>query len=116
MIEKLGSDVLTLIIRCLNFYESTCDLTDVTASIYDRTMDAPPFDITHDILRCLSFVQSLLKYLDPPIWRIGNLQVKLRPPPWRRRVYQLKSKKKVALNEPTIGAGRTVNPLNYRSH
>ena len=41
--------------------ESTCDLTDVAASIYDRKMDARPFDTTNDILRCLSYVQSLSK-------------------------------------------------------
>ena len=29
--------------------ESTCDLTDVQASIYDRKMDARPFDTIHDI-------------------------------------------------------------------
>ena len=40
--------------------ESTCDSTNVQASIYDRKMDARPFDTTHDIL-CLGFVQPLFK-------------------------------------------------------
>ena len=53
-----------------------CDLTDVLASIYDRKMDARPFDTIHDILRCLSFVQSLFKDENTPIWRIGNRRVK----------------------------------------
>ena len=39
-------------------------------------MDARPFEITHDSLRCLSFVQSLFKDRNAPIWRIGNWQVK----------------------------------------
>ena len=39
----------------------TCDLTDVPASNYDRKMDARPFDTIHDILSCLSLVQSLFK-------------------------------------------------------
>ena len=50
--------------------ESTCDLTDVPASIYDRKMDARPFDTIRDILRCLSLVQSLLKGRNAPIWRM----------------------------------------------
>ena len=57
--------------------ESTCDLTDVPASIYDRKMDFRPFDTTHNILRCLSFVSSLFKDRNAPIWRIGNRRVNL---------------------------------------
>ena len=48
--------------------KSTCDLTDVPASIYEK-MDARPFDPIHDVLRCLSLVQSLLKGRNAPIWR-----------------------------------------------
>ena len=42
-------------------YEGTCDSTDVPASIYDRKTAARPFNTIHDILGCLSLVQSLLK-------------------------------------------------------
>ena len=49
--------------------ESTCDLTDFQASIYDRKIDARPFDTIHDILRCLSLVQFLLEDRNAPIWR-----------------------------------------------
>ena len=49
--------------------KSMCDLTDVLASIYDRKMDARPFDTIHDILRCLCLVQSLLEARNAPIWR-----------------------------------------------
>ena len=49
--------------------ESTCDLADVPASIYDRKTAARPFDTIHDILRCLSLAQSLLKGRNAPIWR-----------------------------------------------
>ena len=56
--------------------ESTCDLADVPASIYDRKTAARPFDTIHDILRCLSLAQSLLKGRNAPIWRIGNRGVK----------------------------------------
>ena len=47
--------------------ESMRDLTDVPASIYDRKMDARPFDTIHDIL--LSLVESLLKGRNASIWR-----------------------------------------------
>ena len=47
--------------------ESTYDLTNVLASIYDRKMDARPFDTIHDILRRLSLVQYLLKGRNAPI-------------------------------------------------
>ena len=57
-------------------YQSTCDSPYVPASIYDRKMNARPFDTTHDILRCLSFVQSLFKDRNTPIWRIADLRVK----------------------------------------
>ena len=57
--------------------ESTCDLTDVLASIYDRKRDGRPFYIIHDILRCLSFLQSHFTDRNAPIWRIGNRRVKL---------------------------------------
>ena len=50
--------------------ESTCDLLDVPASIYDRKMDARPFDTINDILRGLSLAQSLLKRRNAPIWRM----------------------------------------------
>ena len=50
----------------LNF-ESTCDLTDVQASMYERKTAARPFDTIHDILRSLSLVQSLLKGRNMPI-------------------------------------------------
>ena len=58
--------------------ESKFDLTDVPSSIYDRKMDARPFDTIHDILRCLSLAQSLHKGRNAPIWRIGNRGVKRR--------------------------------------
>ena len=50
----------------LNF-GSTCDLTDVPASINDRKTDARPFDTIYDILRCLSLLQSLFKDRNEPI-------------------------------------------------
>ena len=58
-------------IRAFDFFnwESTCKLTDVSDSIYDIKMDARPFDIIHDILRCLSLVQSLFEDRNAPIWR-----------------------------------------------
>ena len=58
-------------IRTFYFFncESTCNLTDVQASIYDRKMDARPFDSILDILRCLSPVQSILEDQNAPIWR-----------------------------------------------
>ena len=36
------------------------------------------FDITHDILRCICFAKSLFKDQNAPIWRIGNLRVKMK--------------------------------------
>ena len=50
-------------------FESMCDLTDVPPSIYDRKIDARPFDTTHDIVRALSRVQSRLEVRKAPIWR-----------------------------------------------
>ena len=50
-------------------FESKCDLTNVSASVYDRKIDARPFDTIHDILRCLSLAQSLRKGQNAPIWR-----------------------------------------------
>ena len=41
--------------------ESTYDLKDVLASIYDRKTAIRRFDTINDILRPLSLVQSLLK-------------------------------------------------------
>ena len=49
--------------------ENTCDLTYVTASIYDRKTAARHFETFHDILRSLSLVKSYLKGLNVPIWR-----------------------------------------------
>ena len=46
-----------------------CILTDVPASNYATKTDGRPFDTIHDILRCLSRVQSLLKGRNAPIWR-----------------------------------------------
>ena len=48
--------------------ESACNWTDFLASIFDRKMDARPFDTIHDI-RCLSLAQSLLKRRNTSIWR-----------------------------------------------
>ena len=42
-------------------YESTCDSTDVLASMYDRKTAARSFDTIHDILRSLSLAQYFLK-------------------------------------------------------
>ena len=49
--------------------ESKFDSTDVPSWIYDRKTAARPFDTIHDILRCLSLAQSLLKGRNAPIWR-----------------------------------------------
>ena len=57
--------------------ESKFDSTDVPSWIYDRKTAARPFDTIHDILRCLSLAQSLLKGRNAPIWRIGNRGVKV---------------------------------------
>ena len=56
--------------------ERTCDLTDVTASSYDRKTDARPFDTIHNILQCVNLVQSILRDRNVPIWRIRNRRVK----------------------------------------
>ena len=56
--------------------ESKFDSTDVPSWIYDRKTAARPFDTIHDILRCLSLAQSILKGRNAPIWRIGNRGVK----------------------------------------
>ena len=58
-------------IRALDFfkYKSTCDLTDVSASIDDRKRDDWPFDTIDDILWCLRLVQSLIKGRNALIWR-----------------------------------------------
>ena len=64
---------LTEISQILLFFDfETCDSTDVPASNYARKIAARPFDTIHDILRCLSLAQSLLKGRNAPIWRIGN--------------------------------------------
>ena len=55
----------------------TCDLTDDTASIYDRKTAARHFDTIHDILRALSLAQSLLKGRNAPVSRSGNRGVNL---------------------------------------
>ena len=58
-------------IRAFDFSncESTCDLSDVPSSIYDRKIAARSFGNTHDILRCLSLVQSFLKDSNASICR-----------------------------------------------
>ena len=38
---------------------------------------AQPFHTIHDILRCLSFVQALLKGQNAPVWRIGSRRINL---------------------------------------
>ena len=43
-------------------------LADVSASIYDLKMDSQFFDPTHDILRCLSLVQSIYEDRNAPRW------------------------------------------------
>ena len=48
--------------------ESTFDLTDVPALIYDRLKGARPFDTIHEILRCLSLVQTPPRGRNAPIW------------------------------------------------
>ena len=52
--------------------ESTCDFTDGPASIFDQNMNARPFDTLHDMLRFLSFVESLIEDRNAPIWRKGE--------------------------------------------
>ena len=56
--------------------ESTCDLGDVSASIYDRKTAARPFDTIHHILRSLSFAEALLSCRNAPNLRMGNRGVK----------------------------------------
>ena len=48
-------------------WESTCDLTDVSASICDKKRGRP-YDTVPDILLFLSLAQSLLKGQTAPIW------------------------------------------------
>ena len=49
--------------------ESTCDLTDVQASMYDRKTAGRPFDTIDDTLRSRSLVRSLLKGRNAPSGR-----------------------------------------------
>ena len=51
---------------------STCDLTDVPVSIYDRKTVDRPFHTIHDILQSLGLAQSLLKGRNALIWRSGK--------------------------------------------
>ena len=56
--------------------ESTCVLTEVPASIYDRKTAARPFDTIHDILWCHIIVQSLLEgSKKKQIWLSGKARV-----------------------------------------
>ena len=50
--------------------ESTCDLTDVQPSMYDRKTAARPFKIIHVIIRSLSLAQTFLRDRNAPIWRM----------------------------------------------
>ena len=72
---KVKKIVTFVVFGLLIFFNrrSTCDFP---ASIYDRKMDARTFDTTNNVLWCLSFVQSLFKDENTPIWRIGNRRVK----------------------------------------
>ena len=81
---KLG---LLMFLNC----ESTCDLTDVQASLYDRKIDVRSFDTTHDILRWLSLVQSLLIGRNAPILGKRELMhMKLSGTDWLRRSYDIR--------------------------
>ena len=51
--------------------DSMYDFTDVPASIYDRKIDVRPFATTHNILRYLSLVLSLLKGRNAPLAQAG---------------------------------------------
>ena len=62
---------------CLNG-KSTCDLTDVPASMYGRKTTALPFDTIYDILRSHSLAQSVLKGRFAPFRRSGNRGVNIR--------------------------------------
>ena len=53
---------MTLFLNC----ESTCDLTDVAASMYDRKTVTQPFDTFNDVLRCPSVKKQVL-------WKVINL-------------------------------------------
>ena len=55
--------------------ESTCDLEDVPASIYDRKINAQTLETNHDILRCLSLMQYLLKSRNAPFGASGNQHI-----------------------------------------
>ena len=61
----------------LSFFncESTRILTKFQAVIYDRKTPARHFDFIHDILLCLSLVQSLLKDAKKQIWLSKNAGV-----------------------------------------
>ena len=64
--------------------ESTYDLTNVPAAMYDRKTAARTFDTFHVILQSLSLKQSLPKDQNTPIWRIGNREVNLLVPTRRQ--------------------------------
>ena len=68
---KLKKIVKFVINPALIFYisDSTCDLTDVPASIYDRKTAARRFDIIDDLQRSLGLAQSFLKGRNASIWR-----------------------------------------------
>ena len=57
-------------------YETTCDVRDVPASIYDTKTAARRFDTIHDILRSLGLAQSLRKRRNAPI-RSDALSLKI---------------------------------------
>ena len=54
-------------------FVSTCNLTDIQVSMYDRKIMARPFDTIHDIIRSHSLVQSLSKDRNDIV---GNRRVK----------------------------------------
>ena len=76
---SLGNFVIFMALIFLN-NQSTSDLTDVPASIYDRKAKDPPFDNNQDILRSLSLAKSFREGRSAPIWRSGNRGVKLENP------------------------------------
>ena len=53
-------------------FESSCDLTNASASLYDRKTAARPFDTIHDIKLSISFAQSLLKGRNAPTGTSGT--------------------------------------------
>ena len=57
-------------------WESTCDLTDVQAPIYDRKTAARCFDASHDIFRYLSLAKYTIEGRNAPIWHSGNRRFK----------------------------------------